>query len=563
MWGCKVTRVTRRTAVPLLVSLVAPGAACSGDRPAGPLPPAQCGARATQITLAVGAYVSIDPASDSGCVVFPANASADSTEYLVIAQSVAASPSESSSFQLRGAALGAVAAPAAATQAAPAPPQPVAAQFDGFLRSLARTRTYSVPTVGRPSLAATVSPGGAAAAGPLTLSSLRTFTVCATLTCSSFQNVGARVKAVGVHIAIYVDTLAPAGGLDSADVDTLKQVFDSRLYPLDTASFGGVSDIDSNTVAIVLMTGVINKLVTRSQCTATGFIAGFFFSGDLDPAFASQFNHGEIFYSIVADPGSTLSCAHSATEVKQLTPVTFTHEFQHMISFVQHVLVRGGHSEEGWLDEGLSKYAEEVAGRSYLPGDQATFSQYAIGDVYDAYQYLNATGNFPLLIPEDNGTLAEVGASWLFARYLADQFGDSLAHRLVNTALTGSANVAARTGQPFETTLAHWALANWVSDLPGFTASPELRYTTWHFRTTYGSLHSQNPTNFPLAYPLVPSVSGGDGVSVSGVLRSGSGVYQRALQGAGAPGFALLFSASGGAPLPLAIEPRLTIIRIR
>jgi len=43
-----VTRVTRRTAVPLLVSLVAPGAACSGDRPAGPLPPAQCGARATQ-----------------------------------------------------------------------------------------------------------------------------------------------------------------------------------------------------------------------------------------------------------------------------------------------------------------------------------------------------------------------------------------------------------------------------------------------------------------------------------------------------------------------------------
>src|SRR3989442_1552404 len=118
-------------------------------------------------------------------------------------------------------------------------------------------------------------------------------------------------------------------------------------------------------------------------------------------------------------------------------------------------------------------------------------------------------------------------------------------------------------GQPFETTLAHWALANWVSDLPGFTASPELRYTTWHFRTTYGSLHSQNPTNFPLAYPLVPSVSGGDGGSVSGVLRSGSGGYQRALQGAGAPGFALLFSASGGAPLPLAIEPRLTIIRIR
>ena len=43
-----MTRVTRRTAVPLLVSLVAAGAACSGDHPAGPVPPAQCGARAMQ-----------------------------------------------------------------------------------------------------------------------------------------------------------------------------------------------------------------------------------------------------------------------------------------------------------------------------------------------------------------------------------------------------------------------------------------------------------------------------------------------------------------------------------
>src|SRR2546421_3271826 len=40
---------------------------------------------------------------------------------------------------------------------------------------------------------------------------------------------------------------------------------------------------------------------------------------------------------------------------------------------------------------GLSKYAEELAGRSYLPGDPATFTRYAIDPVYDAYQYLSAT----------------------------------------------------------------------------------------------------------------------------------------------------------------------------
>jgi len=49
---------------------------------------------------------------------------------------------------------------------------------------------------------------------------------------------------------------------------------------------------------------------------------------------------------------------------------------------------------------GWSKYAEEIAGRSYLQqGDTATFSNYAFDDVYDTYQYLSAPGASPLLDP--------------------------------------------------------------------------------------------------------------------------------------------------------------------
>ena len=555
--------MTRRTVAQLALGLVLPAAACSGDHPAGPDPLAACGSRATPITLAVGAYISIDPASDSGCVTFPANAAADSAEYLVVPQSVA-DTGQTAPFQLRGAALGATAPLAALAPPTPAQSSSVATAFDGLLRSLARRRSYTVPPARGRSPAPAAAPAAVAASPPV-LGTLRTFTVCDTLDCHSFKNVGARVKAVGAHIAIYVDTLAPAAGLDSADLDTLKQEFDSRLYPLDSAAFGSVSDLDSNTVVIVLMTNVVNQLVTRSRCASAGYVAGFFFSADLDPAFASRFNHGEIFYSIVADSTGTLSCAHTATDVKQHTPSTFTHEFQHMINFVQHALVRNAQPEVGWLDEGLSKYAEELAGRSYLPGDRAGFTRYALDPVYDAYQYLSATGNSALEIPEDNGTIGEIGASWLFARYLVDQFGDSLPHRLVNSARSGRSNVAAQTGEPFDATLTHWALANWVSDLavPGFTVPPELHYTSWSFRTTYQSLNSQDPGDFPRAFPLVPAASGGDAVSLSGVLRSGSGAYQRALQRGGAAGFALIFSGSGGAPLPPAVAPRLTIIRIR
>ena len=536
--------------------------ACSSNS-SGPSRLPSCGAHGTQLALAVGAYRSIDPGTDSGCVTFAANASTtDSAEYLVLPQSAGGAPGSSAAFALQSASpLPSITVPSVASLRA-GTHGATAVAFDHYLREMGRTRRYTRQARSAPAVGSGV-PTPSPTAGPPALGSARTFKVCANLSCSTLANVGATVRAVGSHIAIYVDTLAPATGLNSADYDTLRQVFDSRLYPLDTAAFGGVSDIDTNTVVIVLMTNNVNKLVTRSNCRNNGYIAGFFFPGDLDPGFAAQYNNGEVFYSIVADPDSTLSCAHTSAEVKDVMPVTFTHEFQHMINFVEHVLVRHANSEDGWLDEGLSKYAEEIGGRSFLPGDPASFSHYAIGAVFDAYQYLQSTGSSPLLIPADTGTLAEVGASWLFTRYIVDRFGDSLPRRLVHSSLTGSANVAAQTGQPFDVTASRWGLANWVSDLPGFTAPTELRYTLWHFRSTFASLHSQDPLDFPLAFPLVPAVAAGDAVNLTGTLWSGSGVYLRAVQAPRGAAFTLHFSGSGGAPVSAAIVPRLNVVRVR
>ena len=178
----------------------------------------------------------------------------------------------------------------------------------------------------------------------------RTFKVCSKSDCTTLDTVGAVVKTVGAHIAIYVDTLAPSPQLSQTALDSIAAVFDARLYPLDTVTFGGVSDIDGNSVVIVLMTRTVNKLVPKNQCNG-GFIAGFFFSGDLDPTFAAQFNNGEIFYSLVADAAGTLSCPHSTSQLEMTVPVTFVHEFQHMINFVQKVRIRGGQSENTWLDD--------------------------------------------------------------------------------------------------------------------------------------------------------------------------------------------------------------------
>jgi len=521
----------------------------------------------------VGAYISVDPTgADSGCVVFRANGSVDA-EFLLVPQLATGVPGQTSTYRLAGDTIRpAPVAPAfsAPTLAALGP----AEQFHAFLRlgDEAHWRGLN-PQVAPPGVAgAPAARSPAAPAGRPALNSLRQFKVCSTLTCSKFATVTAKVRALDSTVAIYVDTLAPAGGLDSAALDSLATLFQTRLYRTDTAAFGRESDIDSNRVVMVLMTATVNKLVTQAQCQATGFVAGFFFGADIDPAFRTdaRSNKGEVFYSIVADPAGTLSCAHSTTSVQRLVPVTFIHEFQHMISFNQHVLVRGSDAEVLWLNEGFSHYAEELGGRTYASGTPE-FSRFTIGDLYNAYQYLDSTEKHFLLPTAGIGSLAERGAAWLFVRYLVDRYATDtttaawnvFTRRMLATSDVGAANVANRTGDTFTNVVNRWALADWVSDLPGFTAPSALKYDSWSFRATYASLNSQDPGNFPKAFPLTPTQSAGRAVSLTGTLRAGSGVYARAVQAPNAPGFTLLFGTSGGGPLDPALVPRLNVIRIR
>jgi len=82
------------------------------------------------------------------------------------------------------------------------------------------------------------------------------------------------VKTPGRHLRRFA---RPGGGLDSTSLDSIARVFGNRLYPTDTAAFGRESDIDSNAVVMVLMTNTVNKLVSKTTCQNSGFVAGFFY----------------------------------------------------------------------------------------------------------------------------------------------------------------------------------------------------------------------------------------------------------------------------------------------
>jgi len=102
-------------------------------------------------------------------------------------------------------------------------------------------------------------------------------------------------------------------------------------------------------------------------------------------------------------------------------------------------------------------------------------------------------------------------------RYLADRFASDtsigsqnvVTRALVQTTLTGTANVAQVTGMPFATTVGEWALALWVSDLPGFTAPDALKYKTWAFRSAYPKLRARCGGLIPATYPLTATADAG------------------------------------------------------
>ena len=537
----------------------------SGTEPVDP-PSLVCSATSTE-ALAIGEHRILNPGQEDACVRLPA-ADAGGAEHLYVAVATAAEETDdgvSDSYSITGSAV-----PSAAPPSLPSPllasfkqDQP-AGTFHRMLRSRERALTESPAT-------ALFDMGGRAQRStiPPVPGEQRVFNVCSSQQCTAFIQATATAKAVGTRVAIFVDDDAPAGGYSDADLAEVGTLFDDFLYPIDTVAFGRESDIDGNGVVIVLLTHRVNAL--SPNCASTGTVVlGYFFGADLLQQSAGNpgSNEAEIFYGLVPDPTNP-NCDISEEFARSRLPTTFIHELQHMISFNQHVLVRGGTSEDTWLNEGLSHFAEELGGRQ-IPSTECPVSgscvqDYVQGDLENAFAYLSSPEDHFLIEPgSGSAELAERGANWLFVRWLVDHFaadtllGGDLTRRLLGTRLIGGANVEAQTGQSFSVLVSEWQMTNYLDDLSGFaqTAS-RLRYKTWNFRETADSL------GYP-SFPLAPDVTDGAGYAHTGVMRAGSGRHVLVTQPAGASAVDLRLTAPSGAePVSATVDARIGLVRIR
>ncbi len=411
------------------------------------------------------------------------------------------------------------------------------------------------------------------------------------------------VRAVGEHVILVEDPLAPAAGFAGADWTLLKDEFDATVYPTATSFFGEDADIDGNGRVIVLYTPEVNRLSPPGG----GRINGFFLLTDLarsdrpgggvqgeDGSVCATSNEGEILYVAVADPDGAFGRPFTSGQALRAGRRTAAHELQHLLNAQQRVVLGTGDFaaiEESWLDEGLSHLAQELVGLQLMGLAETrnitfglieddrdrldVFNIYHLPNFFSLALYMSAPGIAPVLSPVDPGGLGSEqmrGFAHFFVRWLLAQSGGEDPAAFVRAIASGGggqrsgiANVENVAKRSWDELIADFAMTLAVDDT-GVTGLPD-RFTigTWNLRDVFAGLNA-NPSagrRFRIPYPLAIAPLGFSAASLDFELNASTEAFF-SIRGSGeARPVAIELLGQDGAVLPPAANPQLLIVRTR
>jgi hypothetical protein len=420
-------------------------------------------------------------------------------------------------------------------------------------------------------VAGIASASAAAAAPEPAIGSLRRFQVVASIAGDRFTTVVARLRFAGRNVYVYTDTADMA--FPDARLAALGAHMDGDLYTTTVNAFGAPSDLDGDGHVTILLTPVANRMSRASECVQRGYVTGFFYGVDLverDP----HSNRAEVFYGFVPDSTGQYSCPHTASDVEWTLRATFPHELQHLISFNQHVLVRGGVPEAPWLNEGLSHAAEELVARVYdarypAPLGRSTGQQlypdsagpYIAPQLLNAYIYLRTAVDHSVTSYTGAGGIEERGATWMFLRWLADQKGDDVLGRLVRSNLTGVANVERAAGESFGALFGDFSASLVTDSIPGVP-----RPTAQRRRFRGRSLRQLMAREATIAGFVDPFPLAAYRLDAGGTLRSamlpGTMIHALVTIGPSGAPVRLAFTTPQFAAFPPAARAQVTVVRL-
>jgi hypothetical protein len=254
----------------------------------------------------------------------------------------------------------------------------------------------------------------------------------------------AKVSAVpiadGRFVRVFLDSQMQPRQLAKGLVPEIVRLFDDEIVPGSRRVLGKFRDVDGDGKFAILISPWLGKL-QGGQTSLGGFVRGSDFQKNSQAPFS---NRADVLYlNANLLPGPHL---------KSL----LAHEYAHAISFSERLPTKlhpaGLPGEEDWLNEAIAHLAENLHGTGWTNLD------------HRISRFLDATHNSPLVVRNyyagglwrDPGCR---GATYLFLRWVVDQFGDEVLSRLIRGTEPGVRNLELATGVSFPDLFRGWTIA--------------------------------------------------------------------------------------------------------
>lgn len=428
--------------------------------------------------------------------------------------------------------------------------------------------------------------------------------------CSSYYVVAATRVYFDGKLAIYEDDATP-DAFRAANNPTMAlnyqrigDQFNNDMEPIVREHFGDIlrrdAETDNNGVLIALFTPRINNSFSG--------VAGFVVSCDQFPnddtstpapggpytssagAMNGASNFGEFFYAyqpVVNSPGYS---GNTPENWYRTIRSTFIHEAKHVASQAARVANNAPSYEASWLEEGTARHVEELWGRLAVdnvpwkgnigygsasnpinyycdvrpsgwpecdanPRRPASIMQRHFSSLYTHIFGTNARLLSPFGATASDNASYFYAISWSLVRHAVDRYAVSEADfftALTQSTTSGITNLTARAGVSPDRLLAGWNLALAVDDYPLFASTPsnDIQFQTWNFRNVYAGMHTDFPSTFSLAYPLVPAARsfGTFAPTTITTLRGGGSLWYEISGTQTQPQLLRLESSGGGTP---------------
>ena len=337
--------------------------------------------------------------------------------------------------------------------------------------------------------------------------------------CGDYRTIQARVVYAGTHSIILEDVQAPAAGLMDDYYQSVGAEFDQTTYNIITGNFGDPMAMDQSLGGPGRVTMVFTPAVNAMG--PLGFVVSCdFYPPDVVPSS----NQREMFYAVV--PTSTAygwNGSFTRDVWKHIIRGTIAHETKHIASMAEHFARQAPQQEESWLEEGTAMHAMELwartvtqmkwkGGNGYHAGPycdvRPTWSEciaqpYTMFDhfVY-LHDFLSPSEQHTPLGSTDPSDASFYGSVWWLVRWAVDQYatdeGAFLRALTQEPALTGVANLSARTGRQWGDLVRDWSLATLTSyQSPSFTPhDARLTTPTWQLRNVFDGMATDFPSEF-------------------------------------------------------------------